>query len=96
VVAGAPQTRSRHIGAWGRTRSIEITSRPTIWVRSASDSSRLSWLHSLPVLMHECAGMARSGLRLLASTVARRCRPVLLVKGEERSCILRLDTSGSD
>ena len=40
--------------------------------------------------------MARSGLRLRASTVARRRRPVLLVKGEERPCVVRLDTSGLD
>jgi hypothetical protein len=96
VVARAPQRRFRHIGAWGRTKAIEITSRPTIRVRSASDSSRLSWLHSLPVVVHGGAGMARSGLRLLASTVARRRRPVLLVKGEERLCVVTLDTCGSN
>ena len=96
MVARAPQTHFRHIGAWGRTRVIEITSRPTIRVRSASDSSRLSWLHSLPNVVRGGARMARSGLRLRASTVARRRRPVLLVKGEERPCVVRLDTSGLD
>jgi hypothetical protein len=96
VVVGAPQMCSQHIGAWGGTGAIEITTPPTIRVRSASDSSRLSWLHSLPNVVRGGARMARSGLRLRASTVARRRRPVLLVKGEERPCVVRLDTSGLD
>jgi hypothetical protein len=84
VVAGAPQMCSRHIGAWGGIGAIKITSPPTIRVRSASDRSRLSWLRSLPTVVRGGARIARSGLRLRESTVARRHRPVLLVKGEER------------